>query len=250
MSPSVKWSKKYAENGVCHILLPTPIYNLELKIDFSDISNNTFTGSLTTKLNEGQFEDLEKAIRWTRLLAGLQENVCITLHLGKIQLENLNFSSKEESLPRYRDWLEYCTNLYDIEKEANTILPYYDEFTPNHLLFSRIIRSYLRHEAFIDKPRKAYQSFTVVVDKGNFQGDGDYMARVITKINGPISLCGVEYSIAEERVFMQHCKIESIEFVNGEKERLHFSNQQETVQYEYCDEEEPDHLIGDGNSIQ
>ena len=90
----------------------------------------------------------------------------------------------------------------------------------------------------------------MVVDKGNFQGDGDYMARVITKINGPISLCGVEYSIAEERVFMQHCKIESIEFVNGEKERLHFSNQQETVQYEYCDEEEPDHLIGDGNSIQ
>lgn len=241
-------AKKYAENGVCHILIPTPIYNLELKIDFSDISKNTFTGNLTTKLNEGQFEDLEKAIRWTRLLASLQENVCITLHLGIIQLENLNFSNKDESLPRYKDWLEYCTNISDIEKAANTILPYYDGFTPNNFLLSRIIRSYLTHEAFIDKPRKAYQSFTVDVDKGNFQGDGDYVARVITKINGPVSLCGVEYAIAEERVFMQHCKIESIEIVDGEKERLHFSNQQEAVQYEYCDEEEPDHLIGEGNS--
>ena len=241
-------AKKYAENGVCHFLIPTPIYNLELKIDFSDISKNVFTGNLTTKLNEGKFEDLEKAIRWTKLLANLQDNVGITLHLGSIQLENLNFSNKDESLPRYRDWLEYCTNIYDIEKANNTILPQYDGFTPNNYLFSKIIRSYLWHEAFIDKPREAYKSFTVVVDKGNFQGNGDYVARVVTKINGPVSLCGVEYSIAEERVLLQHCKIESIELIDGEKERLHFTNQQDTVQYEYCDAGEPDYLIESGNT--
>jgi hypothetical protein len=141
-------------------------------------------------------------------------------------------------------------NLSDIEIAANTILPHYDGFTPDNFFYSKIIRSYLMHEAFIDKPRKEYESFTLDIDKGNFQRTGEYVARVVTRINGPVSLCGLEYSIAEERVLMMHCKIESVEFIDKEKERLHITNLQDTIQYEYCDEEEPDRLIGKGNTEQ
>ena len=243
-------AKRYSENGICHILIPTPIYNLELRIDFSDISKSSFTGNLTTKLNEGRFEDLAKAIQWTKMLASLQDNVGLTLHLGPLQLESLNFSKTDETQPRYKDWLDYCLNLSDIEMVANTILPHYDGFTPDNFFYSKIIRSYLRHEAIIDKPRKEYRSFTLDIDKGNFQGTGEYVARVVTRINGPVSLCGLQYSIAEERVLMMHCRIESVEFVDNEKERLHITNLQDTIQYEYCDEDEPDRLIGEGNSEQ
>lgn len=243
-------AKRYSENGICHILIPTPIYNLELNIDFSDISKNTFKGNLTTKLNEGHFEDLAKAIQWTKMLAHLQDNVGLTLHLGPLQLENLNFSNTKEKQPRYKDWLDYCLNLSDIEIAANTILPHYDGFTPDNFLYSKIVRSYLRHEAFIDKSRKEYKSFTLDIDKGIFQGAGEYVARVVTRINGPVSLCGLEYSIAEERVLMMHCKIESVEFIDDEKERLHITNLQDKIQYEYCDEDESDRLIGEGNTEQ
>lgn len=238
-------AKRYSENGICHILIPTPIYNLELKIDFSDISKNAFTGNLTTKLNEGHFEDLIKAIQWTMILANLQDNVGLTLHLGPLQLKNLNFTKTEEIQPLYKDWLDYCLNLSEIEKAANTLLPFYEGFTPNNFFYSKIIRSYLKHEAYIDKTRKEYKSFTLDIDKGNFQGTGDYVVRVVTSINGPISLCGLEYSIAEERVFMKQCKIEFVEFLDNEKERLLFTNLQDTVQYEYCDEGEPDRLINE-----
>ena len=238
-------AKKYSKNDECHILIPTPIYNLELTISFSNITNNVITCSLTIKLNEGQFEDLEAAIRWTKLLACMQDGVTFTLHLGPIVLKNTSFSPNGEGVPIYKEWMEYCMNLHDIEEASNTLLPYYEGFTPNSFLFSKIIRSYLKHEAFIDKPREAYQSFTVDIDKGSFQANshGDYLARVITQINGPFSLCGAEYSIAEERVLLQHCKIELVEAIDKKKERLHFTNQNETVQYEYCDEEEPDKII-------
>ncbi|SKC49486.1 SIR2-like domain-containing protein [Bacteroidales bacterium WCE2004] len=238
-------AKKYSKNGECHILIPTPIYNLELTISFSNITNNVITCSLTIKLNEGQFEDLEAAIRWTKLLACMQDGVTFTLHLGPIVLKNTSFSPNGEGAPIYKEWMEYCMNLHDIEEASNTLLPYYEGFTPNSFLFSKIIRSYLKHEAFSDKPREAYQTFTVDIDKGSFQADshGDYLARVITQINGPFSLCGVEYSIAEERVLLQHCKIELVEAIDKKKERLHFTNQNETVQYEYCDKEEPDRII-------
>lgn len=239
-------AKKYSENGVCHILIPTPIYNFELKIDFSNISKNAFTGELTTRLNEGRFEDLEKATKWTNMLANLQDNVGITLHLGQLYLENLNFSNKEESQPLYRDWLNYCQNLSDIEKATNTIFPQYDGFTPDNFFHSKILRSYFRQEAFFDKPKKEYRSFTLDIDKGNFHGTGDYIVRAVTRINGPISLCGLEYSIAEERVLMRHCKIESVDYIDDKKERLHITNLQDTIQYEYCDENEPDSVIGEG----
>lgn len=243
-------AKKYSENGIIHVLIPTPIYNFELKIDFSDISKNAFTGDLTTKLNEGSFDDLAKAIQWTQMLASLQDNVGLTLYLGTLQLDNLSFANTEESQPRYKDWLDYCLNLSDIEKAANTILPRYDGFTPNNYFYSKILRSYLRHEPFLDKPRKEYRSFTLDIDKGNYQGTGDYVARIVTRINGPVSLCGLEYSIAEERVLIMHCKIESVELVDSKKKRLHITNLQDTIQYEYCDEDEPDCLIGDGNTEQ
>ena len=237
-------AKRYSENGICHILIPTPIYNLELKIDFSDISKNAFTGKLTTKLNEGRFENLTKAIQWTTILVSLQENIGLTLYLGHLQLRNLCLNKTEEIQPQYKDWLNYCLNLSEIEKAANTILPYYDGFTPDNFFYSKIIRSYLKHEAIIDKPRKEYQSFTLDIDKGNFQKTGDYVARLVTRINDPVSLCGLEYSIAEERVLMIHCRIESVESANNTIERLHITNLQDTIQYEYCDEDEPDHIIG------
>ncbi len=239
-------AKRYSENGICHVLIPTPVYNFELKIDFSDISKNTFTGYFTVKLNEGRFDDLTKAIQWTKMLASMQDNVGLTLHIGPLRLENLSISNAEEIQPRYKDWLDYCLNLSYIEKAANTIFPYYDGFTPDNFFYSKIIRSYIRHEAFIDKTREEYKSFTFDVDKGNFRETGNCVARVVTGINGPVSLCGLEYSIAEERVLMMHCKIVSVEVVDGEKERLHITNLQDTIQYEYCDEDEPDCLIGEG----
>lgn len=243
-------AKRYTKDGICHILIPTPMYNLELKLDFSDISRNSIVMNLTAKLNEGRFYDLVEAIRWTNMLVGLQDNVSLTLHLDRIQLENLQLSNTKRSQPQYKDWLEYCLNLSDIEKATNNILPYYEGFTPNNFFYSKIVRSYLKHEAIIDKPRKEYKSFTLDIDKGNFRGTGDYVARVVTKINGPVFLCGQEYSIAEERVFMRHCKIESVGFVEREKERLHITNLQDTIQYEYCDADVTDRLLGEENIEQ
>lgn len=70
--------------------------------------------------------------------------------------------------------------------------------------------------------------------------------RIVTRINVPISLCGLEYFIAEERALMRHCKIESVDYIDGKKERLHITNLQDTIQDEYCDENEPDRVIGEG----
>ena len=243
-------AKKYSENGVCHILITTPMFNMELNIDVSDMSKDIFAGTLTTKLNEGQFSDLENAIKWLKLLVCLEDGVGITLHIGPFSIDNLSFSNQNELCPRYNDWLEYCTNLSDIENATNTLMAHYDGFTPNNFLYSKIIRSYLRHEAFIDKSRKEHVSFTIDVDKGDLYGDGDYLVRIVTYINGPISLCGKDYSIAEERVLIRHCKIDSVEYIDGEKERLHITNQHKTVQYEYCDKEEPDCIIGKVSQIE
>ncbi len=243
-------AKRYTKDNVCHILIPTPIYNLELTLDFPDIPRNSIVGGLTARPKEERFYDLVEAIRWINLLVGLQDNVSLTLHLDHIRLENLQFSNTKQSQPQYKNWLEYCHNLSDIEKATNSIFPYYEGFTCNNFFYSKIIRSYLTHEAIIDKPRKEYVSFTLDIDKGNFQGTGDYVARVVTKINGPVSLCGQEYAIAEERIFMRHCKIESVGFVDNEKERLHITNLQDTIQYEYCEEDAPDCLLGEGNTEQ
>ncbi len=242
-------AKKYTNKGICHILIPTPIYNMELELDFSDTSKNAFTGNITIKLNEGRFEDLATAIQWTKMLVCLQDDVNLTLHLGQFHLENLNLSPTKKPQPQYKEWLSYCQNLSDIEKVTNSILPYYEGFTPDNFFYSKIIRSYLKHEAFIDKPRKELRSFTLDIERGNFQGTGNYVARVVTKINGPVSLCGLTYSITEERVFMNHCTIESIGLIDGGKERLHITNQ-DTIQYEYCDEDVPDLLLGEGNAEQ
>lgn len=236
-------AKKYSEKGVCHILIPTPMFNIELNINASDTSKDMFAGTLTTKLNEGQFADLEKAINWSKLLVCLEEGVGITLHIGHFRIDNLSFSNQNELLPRYNDWLEYCTNLSDIEVVTNNLMTYYDGFTSDCFLYSKIVRSYLRHEAFIDRPRKEHTSFIIDVGKGTFRVNGDYLVRIVTAINGPVSLCGVDYPIAEERVLIRHCKIDSVECVDGEKERLHITNQQKTVQYEYCDKEEHDCII-------
>lgn len=76
------------------------------------------------------------------------------------------------------------------------------------------------------------------------------IVRTVTRINVPISLCGLEYSIAEERVLMRHCKIESVDYIDDyiddKKECLHITNLQDPIQYEYCDENEPDSEIGEG----
>ena len=236
-------AKRYTLNGSCHILIPTPLFNMELEIDFSDITKKTFTGALSTKQNDGPFDDLEKAIKWSRLMTGLQERADVTLFLGPIQLENVNFSKTQEALPPYRDYLGYCTNLYDIEKSSNTILPRYDGFTQMNYLFSKIIRAYLRHEPFVDRVRESYKSFTMDVKRGDFHGNGDYTVRVVTRINDPVSLCGVDFTIVEERVLLRYCKIESDLSITGDIERLHIANQLDTAQYEYCDEGEPDNLF-------
>ncbi len=72
------------------------------------------------------------------------------------------------------------------------------------------------------------------------------IVRIVTRINVPISLCGLEYSIAEERVLTKHSKIESVDYIDDKKERLHITNLQDTIQYEYCDENKPDNVIGEG----
>ncbi len=235
-------ARRYTNNHILHILIPTPIYNLELKLDFSDTSRETCTGNFTTTLNDG-FDDLSEAIRWTQMLTSLQDNMGLTMHLGPLQISNLSISKTNKSQPEYKDWLNYCLNLSDIEKATNTIIPHYDGFTPENFFYSKILKSYLKHEAFIDKTRKEYKSFTVDVDKGWFERNGDYVLGVVTKINGPISLCGLNYSIAQEKVIMTSCRIESLGFIDGEKERLKITNQLDNIQYEYSDEDESDHLI-------
>jgi hypothetical protein len=45
---------------------------------------------------------------------------------------------------------------------------------------------------------------------------------------------------------MRHCKIESVDYIDDKKERLHITNLQDTIQYEYCDENKPDNVIGEG----
>lgn len=45
-------------------------------------------------------------------------------------------------------------------------------------------------------------------------------------------------------MLIRHCKIDSVECIDGEKERLYVTNQEKTVQYEYCDKDEPDCIIG------
>lgn len=237
-------AKKYSEKSVCHILIPTPIFNFDLNFDFSDASNNAFPGVLTTKLNEGRFDDLEKAIKWSRLLVAMQENVNVTLYLGKIRLENLKISQDDKALHHYKQLLEYCNNLREIEQASNTIFSYYDGFTPDNFLYSKMIRSYIKHEAYMDGARREYKSFTIDVDKGDFQVNKKYVARIVTGVNGPISLCGVEYNIEEERIFILHCKADSVEHLDDGKDRVHLVNEQETIQYEYCNASDEDKLIG------
>ena len=236
-------AKRYVNKGICHILIPTPMFNIELELTIADLTNSTFSGRWTTKLTEESFDNLEEAIKWSKLLVFMKNGEQIQFRLGTIQLENLNFSNKNEVLPKFEDWLEYCNNLHEIEITGRLFFPYYECFTPDSYFCSKIILSYLKHKPFIDAPRKELMSFNVDVDKGAFQENGEYVARIVTRINGPVSLCGKSFSVDEERVFFRRCKIESVISLDNEKDTLHFINLNDTVQYEYCDENEPDRII-------
>lgn len=96
----------------------------------------------------------------------------------------------------------------------------------------------------MDGARREYKSFTIDVDKSDFQVNKKYVARIVTGVNGPISLCGVEYNIEEERIFILHCKADSVEHLDDGKDRVHLVNEQETIQYEYCNASDEDTLIG------
>ena len=232
-------AKRYVTKGTCHILIPTPLFNIEFKVNLSDIDGNRFYGNLTATLNEGTFEDLEKAKKWVQLMVAIQDGTNLKIQLGKIPFEGLNFSNENGDVPLYSDWLAYCNNLSEIERVGNLSFPQYECFTQDSFLVSKIVHSYITKTAYNDKCRKNYKSFNVNVTKGNYKENSDIVARVVTPINGPVSFCGIDFEIGEERVFLGHCRIESILQSEQNKMTLHVRNLNDQVQYEYCDSNAP-----------
>ena len=66
---------------------------------------------------------------------------------------------------------------------------------------------------------------------------------------GPVELCGQEFTVDEERVFLPKCRIESITSSHEDKDTLHLINLEDTIQYEYCNENDPDNLV-DPNMVR
>lgn len=236
-------ANRYADKGICHIHVPTPLFNFEISMDFSDTSKNAILGTLSAKLNTDYFDDLDDAIKWSRLLKRMRENEKISLRIGKLKIDNLKFTNDNKDLLFYKQLWEYCTNLKDIERATDTLFPYYDSFTPQNYIVSKIVRSYIKHEAYIDSTRPDNKEFTIDVEKGDFKVDGDYVVRLISKITNPISLCGVDYSIDEERILILHCKVTSVEHLNSVRDRIHFVNVENSIQYEYCNAGDKDMII-------
>ena len=235
-------AKKYTDKSICHICIPTPFFNLELTWDLSSLQEGRSRGSLTANAND-RFDNLDSAINWCSLLAAMQNGESTELRLGSIGFDNINITNNRGVAPFYRDWVEYCENLKWIERVGNIAFAYYDGFSPDALLCSRMIKSYLEKKAFIGPVRKNLKDFNVDVEKGAFSKDGVYVVRICTIVEGPVELCGQDFPITEERVFLPKCRIESITSSRDDKDTLHLVSLEDTIQYEYCNENDPDNLV-------
>ena len=241
-------ARKYTDKNICHICIPTPFVNLELTMDLSTFQTGRSKGSLTANANE-RFDDLESALKWCKLLAAMQNGESTKLRLGEFGFDNLSITDNRGMAPVYQDWVEYCENLTWIESVGNIVFDYYDGFSPDALLCSRMIKSYLEKKAFIGPVRNNLKDFNVDVEKGAFSRDGVYVVRICTRVQGPVELCGHEFPVDEERVFLPKCRIESITSSHEDKDTLHLVNLEDTIQYEYCNENDPDNLV-DPNMVR
>lgn len=235
-------AQKYIDKNICHICIPTSFFNMELTLDISTFNTGCSKGSLTATANE-RFNDLESAINWCSLLAAMQKGESTKLSIGSFGIENLSFTNDKGVIAFYHDWAEYCENLKWIERVGNMDFAYYDGFSPDALLCSRMIKSYLEKKAFIGPARNNLRDFKIDVEKGAFSKDGVYVVRICTKVQGPVELCGRDFPITEERVFLPRCRIESITSSLEDKDTLHLVNLENNIQYEYCNENDPDSLI-------
>lgn len=228
-------AKKYTDKGICHLCIPTPLYNMEILLDLASIANGRLNGKLNTTLNEEPFTNLEGAIKWTKLLTEWINCSDLKFHLGNhILFECVKMTNDEVGGPLYNEWFTYCNNLEEIERLSGKLFSSYEAFSSDSLHRTRIVKSYFKKEAFISLPRKAHEVLCFDVDKG-LDTNGLYTLRLKAPIEGPVNLCGMDFTIPEERVLIIKCSVLSCEPIDEVHDAVRFNNLNHYVQYEYTD---------------
>lgn len=235
-------SRKYVDEGVCHCLIHTPLFNIDFTI--GPISAGRVSFSLAVSLNNDSFEDLDLAEKWATFLDSILNGAVFQLHVGTSILDNLKIDNSNQT-PFYSLGVEYCKNLRAIEQARKQLFKKYDALSFDSYRLSKIIRSYCLHEPFYDKPRELYNSFNIIIDKQDLKTTEVYRAGLIKQIIGPIKLCEELYNIDDERVYFPRCKVSEIIEIDNEKMQINVVCLSDTICYEYCDKDEPEQLFKD-----
>lgn len=232
-------AKKYSLNDALHICIDTQLCTIEYIFGPLKDFSTSLTGKVHVNLKE-KFQNLEEALSWARLLNSMVINDDI-----KISINDIDFGSGAlyhvDNPVLFQDVLDYCENLKVIEALSDVSFSEYEQYSPDRLFISRIVRSYITKEAFLDTPRKELRNLSIDLQKGGeYNEDAIYIARIMTNITGPILLCGHEFNVPQERVLLTKCRFERLETSNQEHDTVKITILTDKIQYSYHNFDDPD----------
>lgn len=230
-------AQMYADKGIWHICIPTPLYNMEICVDISSFSQGKVNAKLNTRLNESSFDNLQNAVAWTKLLTAFIECKDLRFQIGNnLYFEPLQLHNDSSEEPFFRAWLDYCMKLEQIERLSGQCFFTYEPFSLNAWGKAKVIQSFLTKEPFIDPPRKEYQLLLFDVDKG-VDFNQTYRIELSVPLESPITLCGKDFPIKEEHIIIEQCSVLSKEPGDEQRDRVSFKNLTGNIVYNYADGE-------------
>lgn len=183
-----------------HLKMNVVFGEADVHIQMPASSNDTMKFTLTTKYFE-TFEDLPNAIDWLKIICGFRTgNIVITAKntrladFGNIQTDQLSY---------YGRYLEYCTNIQDIEDKGGIVFYSYERISDERLYASQVIKSYIENKPLYVRANLQTKRFSVrLSEKIDTLEKDNYFAMTYTKlIDKPFFLCGKKFDIPQETIF-------------------------------------------------
>lgn len=235
-----KLVKKYHTDSKTVCCLSTPVYNAEFVFTKNSYLLNC---QVDIHLNES-FYNIEDAILWMKVLIGLVEANDMQLWADRLMLGSLSNIKGADRISTYKQWLQYCENLKQIELLGNSLFEKYEGYSYKSYEFSKIVKAYLASAVYVDKPNNRNRRFTCNLPKNSIlRQDHYYVMRTVSELSEPIMLCGNTYVVPMERLLMLKCQVSLVDDTNDAYDIWEITNVADEVQYEYCDKDKPDQLI-------
>ncbi len=232
-------ARKYFANDEVHICVSDEFCIIEYAFKVPSDGVSGFSMQFRITLNE-EFHNLDDAISWATILVAITRNSDL-----KFYINNFHFGpyviNGVDNPSLFDDVLDYCKNIKCIEENSDVLFASYDRYSPEGHFVSKIIRSYITKTEFTDLPRKELKKINMVLyEKGDYDEEHDYVARIRTSLNNPLTFCGQEFTVPEERVLMMKCKIVPDNPTVDGKFPVTVYPVTEKIQYGYYDFDVPD----------